>query len=208
MEMTNGVMSGSKAWQGPARRVGASLTLPICMFLGACQSQDRVGPSTSAATAAPAPAEPVFLNGVEESNFKLTWQPAALGAGAKAGQGELVLVAKAPFKCNQDYPYKLKLTAGSAIPSKTEITKPDIMVAKDRVAVPVSFEVNGPAPAMEGTFAFSVCTDDKCLIERKTLKLTVDAVSSAPSGGVVPSGGVPSGGVPSSAATVGGSATP
>lgn len=194
MDVMNRTMNGARTWAWTA------LTLAVSSV--GCQGGGATEPPSSAATAAaPAPAEsePVFLNGVEESNFKLTWQPVPLAAGAKAGQGELVLIAKAPFKCNQDYPYKLKLTGGGAVPTKAEIAKPDIVVAKDRVVVPVSFEVSGPEASMLGMFAFSVCTDDKCLIERKTLKLTVDsgapapssptAVSSAATGAVVTVGG-------------------
>lgn len=191
---------GTRTWI--ALMLGASLVGGVtgCQSGGATDSPPSVG---TVAASAPAESEPVFLNGVEESNFALKWQPAPLVAGAKAGQGELVLVAKAPFKCNQEYPYKFKLTPGSAIPTKTEIAKPDIVVAKDRVVVPVSFEVSGPEPSMVGVFAFSVCTDDKCLIERKTLKLTIDAPAAVPGLPTTSSSNAAIGNV----VTVGGSAT-
>lgn len=111
------------------------------------------------------------LDRIEEPNFQLSW---TLVRGAdKGGTGELVLVAKSPFKPNLEYPHKFKLKGKDITLTKSELTKTDMQVSLERVVVPVSFSISGPNPSLEGTLAFSVCTAEACLIERKDMRLSV-----------------------------------
>lgn len=118
------------------------------------------------------------LDRIDEANFQLTWTLDPSAPETKGGSGRLVLVAKPPFKPNQDYPHKFKLRGSDVTLSAAEVTKADMQVSVDRVVAPVAFEVTGPKPTLEGTFAFSVCTAEACLIERKDIRLSV-----APNGG-------------------------
>ena len=87
-----------------------------------------------------------------------------------------MLQPKAPFKNNLEYPYRLKFEGGGARPSKTELTKADMEVNEARVVVPVTYVAGTDAdPSLTGLFAFSVCTEDKCLIERKRLRMTSES---------------------------------
>jgi hypothetical protein len=112
-----------------------------------------------------------------ESNFSLTLR--AKGDGYSAGkdsEAEIVLEAKAPFHANDKYPYKFKLANADGL------TFPDKIVKKDKAkveAMKVTMTVPFKAAAagtkkISGTFHFSVCTTDKCLIEKRALALDVD----------------------------------
>lgn len=175
----------------------------LLIGLGGCEKAPPSGSSTAASAIAPAVTtadQPAPLNQVDADNFRLTWTASEASAG-QLSKGQLVLVAKPPFKCNQDYPYKLKLTANTLRPSKSEIAKPDVVVAVDQVVVPVEFVKDQAGDGeMTGLFAFSVCTSDKCLIERQALRMSASVTqgagrASADSGQVVPPGGATVGSV-------------
>jgi hypothetical protein len=127
------------------------------------------------------------LDRIDEANFRLTWTLVKEAADGQSGSGELILMAKSPFKPNQEYPHKFKLKGTNVQLGKPEINKADMQVSVERVVVPVSFDVIGPNPTLEGTLAFSVCTAEACLIERKDIRLSVSG-SSGPgeSKGAVP----------------------
>lgn len=154
----------------------------------ACQSSPQGAPPVangarveSASTAgSEVAAAPAPLNQFDGDSFSLRWTttsgPVVLG---QTGQGQLVLTAKPPFKCNQEYPFKLKLTSGGLEPTKAEFTKADMQVTQEQVTVPVTFVATKPGDAvLDANFAFSVCTDDKCLIERQPLRLGAEVVPS------------------------------
>ena len=154
--------------------VGAALVL------GQGCSRDHAGSPTGTAQtvlAAEAPGQPevVPTNRVEGEAFSLEWKPGSGEAGG-AIKGELVLIPKAPFKCNIEYPYKLKVTAQAVGLTKAEVTKPDIAVDAKRVVIPVTYTMPASPQVIDGHLAFSVCTDDKCLIERTQLKMTTQAL--------------------------------
>lgn len=157
------------------------------LLLAGCQGAKVDGGAAQTSnppTSQPARSEVAALDHIDEANFQITWtllQPADEG---RVGSGELVLVAKSPFKPNQEYPHKFKLT-GSDLTTKAEVAKPEMKVSLDRVVVPVSFEVTGPKPTLEGNLAFSVCTAEACLIERKDIRLSVRV----PSAGSLPAVG-------------------
>lgn len=111
-----------------------------------------------------------------ETNFTLGMKASGSYKAGQEGSVEIVLEAKAPFHANDKYPYKFKVaeTAG--------VTFPEPIVKKDKakvehmsVSMPVAF--TGAAAGkkkISGVFHFSVCTDDKCLIEKRALALEVD----------------------------------
>jgi hypothetical protein len=152
--------------------------LGLALTLSAC-SKDKSNDSVSAVQTAlaaqtPSQADVVATNRVEGEAFLVEWKPGDGASGANA-TGQLVLTPKAPFKCNLEYPYKLKLTAPTVTVSKSEVTKPEISVDVKKVVVPVGYTMPDSPRAIDGLFAFSVCTDDKCLIERVQLKMTTQA---------------------------------
>jgi hypothetical protein len=98
---------------------------------------------------------------------------ASLKAG-QAGSVEAVLLAKAPFHVNDKYPIKLKLkeTPGVKYENLT-IGKDSVKLENMKAVVPVSFTPEAGKRTIAGTLAFSVCTEDKCLMEKQDLALEV-----------------------------------
>jgi len=104
-----------------------------------------------------------------------TWLQAA--APAKAGapvELEVVLTAKPPYHCNAEYPHKFKLNAAPGLSFPAETVK-GMRVTPERsvLAVPVTATSAGKAN-ISGTLSFSVCTEERCLVEKRDLTLALD----------------------------------
>jgi hypothetical protein len=135
-----------------------------------------VAPGTAAAAPAADAAAPTGAAKFTDAAFDLTLEApkASLKAG-QAGSVEVVLTAKAPFHVNDKYPIKLKLreTAGVKYENLT-IGKDAAKVEAMKAVLPVSFTPDGAGKrTVAGLFAFSVCTEDKCLMEKRDLLLDV-----------------------------------
>jgi hypothetical protein len=131
---------------------------------------------TPPALASAAVAEPTASR-VAESNFELSIANAGAAEAGKPAHAEIVLDAKAPFHVNDKYPYKFKLkeTPGLAFPNPV-VGKDALVLEKTRakMTVPFTAEKSGKY-VLAGQFSFSVCTDDKCLIEKRDLSLPIEA---------------------------------
>jgi hypothetical protein len=104
-----------------------------------------------------------------------TWLQAE--APVKAGAPlhlEVVLAAKPPYHCNPEYPHKFKLNAAPGL-SFPEATVKGMRVTPERsvLAVPVTASSAGKA-TVSGTLSFSVCTEERCLVEKRDLTLALD----------------------------------
>jgi hypothetical protein len=105
-----------------------------------------------------------------------TWLQAE--SPAKAGGPitvEAVLTAKPPYHCNAEYPHKFKLNAAPAGLSYPEETVRGMKVTPERsvLAIPVKAEAAGK-PTISGTLSFSVCTAERCMVEKRDLSLALD----------------------------------
>jgi hypothetical protein len=97
--------------------------------------------------------------------------PVRTGEGSTA---TVVLSCKAPFKCNQKYPYKMALDAPSGVSYASQTVRGASVSEKSTtLGVPFTAASKGKA-TVGGTFSFSVCTDDKCLIEKRPLSVNID----------------------------------
>ncbi len=133
--------------------------------------------ATGDAAAAAAPAAPSGAAKFTDPAFELSLEApkASLKAG-QAGAVEVVLIAKAPFHVNDKYPIKLKLK------ETTGVKYENLVIGKDAVklevmkaVVPVSFTPDGAGKrTLAGQLSFSVCTEDKCLMEKRDLLLDVN----------------------------------
>jgi hypothetical protein len=135
---------------------------------GATAPASAAAPVADAAPAgAPQFSDPAF-------DVRLEAPQAALKAG-QAGNVKVVLVAKAPFHVNDKYPIKLKLkeTPGVKYASLT-LTKDSAKVETMKAVMPVAFTPDSGKRTVAGTFSFSVCTEDKCLMEKRDLALDVN----------------------------------
>jgi hypothetical protein len=85
------------------------------------------------------------------------------------------LDAKPPFHVNTQYPYKFKAKDGPGVKYPNPVvTKDAAKLETQRVTMPVVFvpEASGDQ-TVSGQFAFSVCTDETCLMEKRDLTLVV-----------------------------------
>jgi hypothetical protein len=145
------------------------------------QATPKAGEAPSAAAAA-APAEsaaaPTGAAKFTDAGFDLSLEApkASLRAG-QAGTVEVVLAAKAPFHVNDKYPIKLKLKETPGVKYDHLVVGKDAVKLEPMKAVmPVSFTVDAAGKhTVAGQFAFSVCTEDKCLMEKRDLLLDVVA---------------------------------
>jgi pyruvate/2-oxoglutarate dehydrogenase complex dihydrolipoamide acyltransferase (E2) component len=133
-------------------------------------------PQADSATAAAAPATDAASK-YSEAGFDLALQPKGSYSSGQAGAAEIVLAAKAPFHVNQNYPYKFKLKEAPGLKfANLVITKDLVKLEPARATVPVAFtpETAGKH-TLAGQLSFSVCTEDKCMIEKRELALEIDA---------------------------------
>jgi len=92
----------------------------------------------------------------------------------KQGVATAVLVAKSPYKCNEAYPYKFvvdKSVAGVSFPEGT-VRGMQVTPGRSTMAIPFVPQQEG-AVSIAGTLHFSVCTEERCLVEQSRLAVTV-----------------------------------
>jgi hypothetical protein len=112
---------------------------------------------------------------VSEDSFDLKLQPSAAYKVGEPGQVEILLVAKAPFKVNQEYPYSFSLQESEGLSfASMKITKDAVKLEEKRATMTVPFTPKAAGErTVAGTFKFSVCTDEQCLIKKHDLGVAV-----------------------------------
>jgi hypothetical protein len=133
-------------------------------------------PNAPAAASAAAEAAPAAAK-VTDAAFELSLDApkTSLKAG-QAGTVEVVLVAKAPYHVNDKYPIKLKLKETPGIKyASLVVGKEAAKVEQMKAVMPVSFTPDAAGKRnVAGQLAFSVCTEDKCLMEKRDLALEIN----------------------------------
>jgi hypothetical protein len=127
--------------------------------------------------AAPGPAKSVQGAAVSEEAFSIWLQGQSPAKAGSPVQLEAVLVAKPPYHCNAEYPHKFKLNAAPAGLSYPEETVKGMKVTPERsvLAIPVNAQSAGK-PTVSGTLSFSVCTEERCMVEKRDLTLALDVM--------------------------------
>lgn len=136
-----------------------------------------------AATVAAAPADsaaaaPTGAAKFTDAGFDLSLEaPKGAVKAGQAGTVEVVLAAKAPFHVNDKYPIKLKLKETPGVKyDNLLIGKDAVKLEPMKAVMPVNFTLDAAGKhTVAGQFAFSVCTEDKCLMEKRDLLLDVVA---------------------------------
>jgi len=140
------------------------------------KAPDAPGPAPAAAAAPEAGAAATGAAKFSDAAFELSLEaPKGSVKAGQAGALEVVLTAKAPFHVNDKYPIKLKLkeTPGVKYENLT-IGKDAVKLEAMKAVMPVSFTPDAAGKrTIAGQFAFSVCTEDKCLMEKRDLLLEV-----------------------------------
>jgi hypothetical protein len=90
----------------------------------------------------------------------------------------VVLTADAPFKCNDQYPYKFTITPPAGVSVGEKVVK-SMNVGTHRSTMSIPFTPSAPGThTLAGELSFSVCTEDKCLIEKQALSIPLDVSGS------------------------------
>lgn len=108
--------------------------------------------------------------------FSVWLQSSGKYSAGQQGTVEAVVVPKAEFHCNADYPYKFVTSAAAA-----GVTYPKPTVRSDGLSVSTSRAVmripfvpqNAGDTKVGGTFHFSVCSDSQCVVEKRDVYVTV-----------------------------------
>ena len=125
----------------------------------------------------PKPAEPPadLKAAVSEESFDLKLEPGQTYKVGEEGQLKVVLDAKPPFKVNQEYPYSFTLNESPGVSfASQKVTKDAVTLEAKRATMVVPFTPKEAGQrTISGTFKFSVCTDEQCLIKKHDLGLAI-----------------------------------
>jgi hypothetical protein len=149
---------------------------PVTTSAAAVAARPESQPEPQAAPAASESAEALAAsNKVSEPNFDLSIEPKGDFKSGQAATVEIVLVAKAPFKVNDKYPYKFKVKEGGGVKYPGPVIKEGVKLEKMRAVLPVPVTPESAGKKqIAGRFDFSVCTPERCLIEKRELALAID----------------------------------
>jgi hypothetical protein len=112
---------------------------------------------------------------VTEEPFSIWLQAESPVAAGSPATVEAVLVAKPPYHCNAEYPHKFKLGAAPAGISYPEATVKGAKVTAERSVLAIPVQAQSPGKAtVSGTLQFSVCNDERCLVEKRELALNLE----------------------------------
>lgn len=135
-------------------------------------------PSAEVPAAADAPAKaggPTVQGAVVTEEPFSVWLQAVSPVAAGPATVEAVLVAKPPYHCNAEYPHKFKLGAAPAGLSYPEATVKGAQVTAERSVLRIPVQAQSPGKAtVSGTLQFSVCTEERCLVEKRDLSLNLE----------------------------------
>jgi hypothetical protein len=143
----------------------------------AAAEAQQIDPRSSApAAAAQADSGGPLKAQVSEASFELKLAAKNSYAAGKEGRVEVVLEAKAPFKVNQEYPYSFSLNASPGVSfAHMKLNRDRVILEEKRATLSVPFTpTQSGSRTISGTFKFSVCTDEQCLIKKHDLGTSVN----------------------------------
>lgn len=175
----------ARPWElGPKDSARAGLPVAVAVFLTCgCREKD---PGLTTAAAQPAAAEVSANAGVPSgrshhySEASFTLEMVSRGAGyqvGKEGQVAIELSAKSPYKVNAEYPFKFIAEPSPGIRFAQELVgKEAVQLSSERATMTVAFTpLRSGSTTVSGEFKFSVCTAERCLLEKRGLALDVVA---------------------------------
>lgn len=141
-------------------------------------SADAPAPALAATSAAPEPPAPPPVESPKQTGqaFSVWLQSSGRYTAGQQGTVEAVVVPKGPFHCNQEYPYKFTASAGSpgVTYPKPVVRAEGLTVSPSRAVMRVPFvPQNAGDVKVGGTYSFSVCTDEQCVVEKRDVFVTV-----------------------------------
>lgn len=171
------VMLSSKFVQNISQTIAMSVTMFMLTPAVACHRELSAAEITQRASATATGFDdkvPVAAQ-FDETAFALKIEPKASYDVGKPDTLVVVLKAKNPHHVNQEYPHKLKLRVTEGI------TYPQPVLGREAMTIgPMLVEMTVPFTATRsgtlnvgGEFAFSLCTADRCLIEKRSLATVI-----------------------------------
>lgn len=108
--------------------------------------------------------------------FSVWLQSSGKYTAGQQGAVEAVVMPKGEFHCNQEYPYKFvtsSLSSGVTFPKSTYRAE-GLSISPTRTVMRIPFVPQSAGEArVGGTFHFSVCTDQQCVVEKRDVFVTV-----------------------------------
>lgn len=156
------------------------VALALTLFVGSVSCRREVSAAEMKENAnVPAAAEPVAgpapAARFDEAAFTLSIEPQGAYVSGQPCAANVKLVAKGPHHVNQEYPHKLKLKAVDGVTYAQPVVARDSMkveMTQAQFAVPFTPTRSGKV-TIGGDFAFSLCTADRCLIEKRPIELEI-----------------------------------
>lgn len=133
------------------------------------------GPPEEHASAAQAASLPAPASEFHESAFELSVRSSDSYAVGKPASLDIVLVPKGGYHTNDKYPYKLKLEPGAGVKFPSEVvTKDAVTLEPMRATMKVDLvPQTAGAQQVSGQFSFSVCSAERCLVEKRDVTTTI-----------------------------------
>jgi hypothetical protein len=154
-----------------------AVVLGVITAVTGCERAEAT--QTALAEGAPATAEAPSRAGtasVAEESFKLELKANGSYEAKSPSEVTIVLLAKGPYKINDKYPYKFKLQKSEGVTFPSDVVrKENVKLEHKKAEMRVAFtpESSG-SKQIAGLFSFSVCTDERCVIEKRDLAINVD----------------------------------
>lgn len=106
------------------------------------------------------------------SEYEVWLEHSGLARANAPSTATAVLVPKAPFKCNLEYPSRFVSEEARGLTYSKDT--PALQIVADRCELGVAFSAtNSGLSRLTGAFRFSVCTPERCLVRRQLLTLDV-----------------------------------
>jgi hypothetical protein len=112
---------------------------------------------------------------VSDANFELALEASGQYRVGQQAEVQIVLEARGAYKVNEEYPYRFKLQPTEGVRYEKMVVRKDAVVLANkraRMTIKLVPEAAGNR-IVSGTFFFSICTDEKCLIDRRELALSI-----------------------------------
>ncbi|MBM4364191.1 MAG: hypothetical protein FJ104_16045 [Deltaproteobacteria bacterium] len=155
------------------RRPEPALLLAVFGLMVACD-RSPAAPVDPAPAAPPSAAPPGPR--IEDAAFRIELRATAPLRQGVAGGAEIVIEPRGEYHSNAEYPYKFRpsrspgVAYASAQFSGAAVT---VTPARTTLRVELTPATKGPA-TLGGQLSFSVCSDARCLVEKRELALPVE----------------------------------
>ena len=143
-----------------------------------CATACRHDPPPPADTSAvPDPGAPPASGKAEyhEDTFDLAIRPIGALTSGTPGAVEIQLSAKGGYHCNDKYPYKFKTGQSEGIQFAAPVFTKDALTLEEMKAtmkVDLTPQTKGEK-SIRGMFAFSLCSAERCLVEKRELETKI-----------------------------------